>query len=123
TLPWSGLRNKWVSHPATPPRPGCRGLPQMGSARIGPPEDYAVDLGGKPVRSLFDDRDRVRPVLLEYLHGETRRDRMALQKQHDLLDRALLLPGSLNHLDALARDAFDLAEARNVALDHFESLL
>src|SRR5262249_33135847 len=39
------------------------------------------------------------------------------------LDRALLLPGLLNHLYAPARDAFDLTEARNVALDHFESLL
>jgi hypothetical protein len=48
---------------------------------------------------------------------------VALQEQHDLLDRALLLPGSLNHFDAFARDAFNLAEARNVALDHFESLL
>jgi len=81
-------------------------------------EPDAPDLGGQAVRLGADDVDRGAAVLLVDAHGQRGGHAHALQEDHDLLDRPLLLPRRGDQPGPLRAEAGHLGQPRRLLLDH-----
>jgi hypothetical protein len=88
--------------------------------RVGGLEADAPDVGGQPVRLAADHVDRLVPVGLVDPHRQRRGDTNALQEDHHLLDRLLLLPRTGDHPGALGPKTGDLDQAARLLLDHLQ---
>ena len=89
---------------------------------VGRLETDAVDVLHQPVGCGLDHGQRVVAVLLVDLHRQVGGYAVAVEKDHHVLNRSLLLPGLDNAINPLLADAQHLAQPFRLLVDHVQGL-
>ena len=102
---------------------GVARQPQLDGERVGGAKADAVDVAFERVGVLADGGERVFAVLAIDLDRQPRRDLMALQKEHQVADLALLGPAGDDAVAHARADALRLGQPLRLQLDDRQRLL
>jgi len=95
---------------------------QVAGNFVGSQEADAPDIAGQAVGVFLHLVDGLVAVGLVDLDRQAGGDTMALQEEHDLLDRLLFRPGAGDHLHPLLADVRHFQQALRVVIEHVQRL-